>query len=246
MEDAAGTFWFWMWIAALAVGAVVWGLILFSAFAYRKRNEDLPPQTRYNIPIEALYTAVPFIIIAALFYWELRIENAVTGKDHFTDPSVTVDVVGQKWAWTFNYTDDNVYDVGVSSAAGRTTDLATLYLPVDERIEFRLHSPDVIHSFWVPAFYRKMDVIPGRVNSFQITLTEPGDYIGRCAELCGTYHSRMLFNVKVVERSEYNSRMRALAAAGQTGQTGIDNADYDSGSGGESRGTGQGEGSGNE
>ena len=74
----------------------------------------------------------------------------------------------------------------------------TLWPPVNETTRFNLHSPDVIHDFGVPGFLVKMDVIPGRVNSYQVTPTEIGEYLGKCYELCGVYHSRMLFKVKVV------------------------------------------------
>jgi cytochrome c oxidase subunit 2 len=89
-------------------------------------------------------------------------------------------------------------------------------LPVDQRIQFNLHSPDVIHDFGVPAFLVKMDVIPGRVNRLQVTPTVEGDYAGKCYELCGVYHSRMLFNVKVVSQAEYDAYLADLAEAGQT------------------------------
>ncbi len=240
-STAAGNFWVWTWIAALSVGAVVWGLILFAAFRYRKRNDDLPPQTRYNIPIEALYTVVPFIIIGALFYWEIQTEPKI--KQTTGDASVHVTVLGQKWSWTFNYTDDQVYDVGLSAASGEETQRPVLYLPVGERVEFKLRSPDVIHSFWVPNFYFKMDVIPGRDNSFQVTPNVKGTFAGRCAELCGTYHSRMLFTLRVVDRADYDAHLRALRTAGQTGEITEGDVRYDYAATGGAAAAGQGEGS---
>jgi len=78
-------------------------------------------------------------------------------------------------------------------------------------------SRDVAHSFWVPAFLEKLDMIPGRVNRFQVVPTETGTFAGKCAELCGAYHSRMLFNVKIVEQAEFDQHMADLKAAGQTG-----------------------------
>jgi len=84
-------------------------------------------------------------------------------------------------------------------------------------VNFRLHSPDVIHSFWVPSFYFKMDVIPGRENSFSMTPTRYGVFAGRCAELCGFLHSEMLFQVHVVTQSQFEAHLRSLKAAGQTG-----------------------------
>ena len=105
----------------------------------------------------------------------------------------------------------NVYE------SGTTAYRPTLVLPVNESVRFNLSSPDVIHSFWVPAFLMKMDVVPGRDNHFELTPTRKGTYVGRCAELCGTYHSRMLFNVKVVSASDYAKYLQALKSKGQTG-----------------------------
>src|ERR1700750_2000948 len=82
----------------------------------------------------------------------------------------------------------------------------TLYLPVNKTVEFKLHSPDVIHDFGVPGFLEKMDVIPGpkdEDNHFSVTPTVEGTYKGKCYELCGVYHSRMLFNVQSVSDSEH-------------------------------------------
>jgi cytochrome c oxidase subunit 2 len=101
--------------------------------------------------------------------------------------------------------------------AGTPADLPTLVLPVDESVTVELSSPDVIHSFWVPAFLFKMDVVPGRDNSFSFTPTREGTYAGKCAELCGTYHSRMLFNVEVVDRAEYDEHLRGLEEQGNVG-----------------------------
>jgi len=91
-----------------------------------------------------------------------------------------------------------------------------LWLPIGESVRFNLHSPDVIHDFGVPHFLMKMDVIPGRVNHYEITPTRLGEFKGKCYELCGVYHSRMLFNVKVVTREEYDQHLQDLVDAGQT------------------------------
>ena len=218
-----GALWVGSWIAALAVGVVVWGLILWSVARYRRRGEDdLPIQTRYNLPIEVLYTVVPIIIIAVLFFFTIETQNTVLKNDalqkNVTKTEHVVLVIGQKWSWTFNYLDEpslggdtDVYDVGTPAEP------PTLWLPVDESVRFELRSPDVIHSFFVPAFYYKMDVIPGRTNSFTLTPTNEGEYRGRCYELCGTYHSRMLFNVRIVSRDQFERHLAALERAGQVG-----------------------------
>ncbi len=201
--------WNGFWIAALAVGVLVWGLILWASFAYRRRHPELPEQTRYNMPIEILYTIAPFFMIATLFAWTVKNQNELLEIED--NPDVSIGVIGSQWSWTFNYLDDEVYDVGTAA------DNPTLVLPVDQRVEFTLESPDVIHSFWVPAFYFKMDVIPGRENSFQVTPNKIGTFKGKCAELCGTYHSRMLFDVQIVSQADYEAHLAELEERGQTG-----------------------------
>ena len=91
-------------------------------------------------------------------------------------------------------------------------------IPVNETTRFNLHSPDVIHDLGVPAFLMKMDVIPGRVNHYEITPTRTGEFKGKCYELCGVYHSRMLFNVRVVDRSEYEAYLQDLEDSGATSE----------------------------
>jgi cytochrome c oxidase subunit 2 len=206
-----GDLWVGTWIAALAIGFLVWGLIAWVSIVYRrKRHHDhLPEQVRYNIPIETLYTVVPLFIVGVLFFWTMTNADEVQAKTD--DPDVSIGVIGQQWSWTFNYLDEDVYDVGTAAT------IPQLYLPVNQVVEFQLNSPDVIHSFWVPSFYFKMDLIPGRTNSFQLTPTREGTYAGRCSELCGTYHSRMLFQVVVVSEEEYRAHLDELEAKGQTG-----------------------------
>ena len=84
-------------------------------------------------------------------------------------------------------------------------------------MKFELTSPDVIHSFWIPAFLYKMDVIPGRRNVFELTPNKIGVFAGRCAELCGVDHSNMLFTVRVVPQAEYDAWIQSLKARGQSG-----------------------------
>ena len=90
-------------------------------------------------------------------------------------------------------------------------------LPVGESVRFELSSPDVIHSFWVPAFTYKLDVVPGRDNDFTMTPEREGTFVGKCAELCGTYHSRMLFNVEVVSAEEYAEHLASSRTQGNVG-----------------------------
>jgi cytochrome c oxidase subunit II len=194
--------------AALVVGVFVLALIFFSAFRYRKRTDELPRQVRYNLPIEVLYTVVPFVIIAVLFYYTVLSQNYVnelsTDDAGESTADVNIGVVGFQWNWQFNYVDEGVQVIG------ETNRPAQLVLPTDRTIRFTQTSPDVIHSFWVPDFLFKRDVIPGRANTFELTLRKEGEFIGRCAELCGEKHAFMNFSVLVVSPDEYDSYIDGL------------------------------------
>lgn len=204
--------WQGSWIAALAVGALVWGLIFWSIIVYRRRhNSEMPDQVRYNLPMEIMYTIIPLIMIGGMLYFTARDQVELTSVENNQD--LTVGVVGFRWSWTFNYVEPNTYEVGTPGGAG-----PTLYLPVDQKVKFELTSPDVVHSFWVPAFLFKMDVVPGRTNQFEVTPNKEGTFLGKCAELCGVDHSRMLFTVKVVSEEEFEARMQELRDKGQFGQ----------------------------
>lgn len=202
--------WQGSWIAAAFVGLLTLALILWAPIAYRRRQGDpLPDQTRYNLPIEILYTIAPLIMIATLFVFTAESQAKLTTISNKQDH--TVGVVGFRWSWAFNYVEEGAYEVGTPGIP------PTLYLPVNEKAQFELNSPDVIHSFWVPAFVFKMDVIPGRTNKFELTPDTLGTFKGKCTEFCGVDHSRMLFNVKVVTRAEYEAHIADLKAKGQTG-----------------------------
>jgi cytochrome c oxidase subunit II len=207
------TIWQGSWIAGMAVGILVWGMILWAVIFHRKRSDRLPPQARYNMPIEIMYTAVPFVLIAILFYYTAKDENyldAVSSK-----PDVQVNVLGFQWSWQFNYPQYHVTNTGNMYGNGP---LPVLEIPTGETVEFNLTSVDVLHAFWVPEFLYKRDVIPGHPNHFQITATQTGTFLGHCSELCGVYHSKMLFTVKVVTPQQFQADMAAEQAQ-QAGST---------------------------
>jgi cytochrome c oxidase subunit 2 len=203
--------WQGSWLAALITGAVVWGLIIWSCVFHRKKHaDDIPIQTRYNLPIEALYTIVPFVMVVTLFYFTQRDESILL--DQGGKEAHTINVVGRQWSWSFNYVDDNAYEAGTPGIQPE------LWLPVNKLIRFELTSADVIHSWWVPNFLFKMDVMPGRTNSFELTPNKLGTFSGKCAELCGRDHSRMFFTVRVVTDAEYTAHIAELKQKGQGGQ----------------------------
>jgi cytochrome c oxidase subunit 2 len=226
MTGRITSLWTGSWIAALAVGVITWGLIIWCVAVYRKRRDDetLPIQLRYHVPLEIMYVILPFLMLGVLYFYTQRDVTAIV--DTSEEPDVTVQVWGKRWSWDFNYLDSNVWESGEHvvdvGEPGNPATLPTLYLPVDKRVEIKVDSRDVIHSFWVPAFLFKRDMIPGRESSFQIIPERLGTYAGKCAELCGENHSGMLFNVKVVTQEEYDQHMADLEAAGQVGVLGAD------------------------
>jgi len=208
--------WIGSWVAAGIIGVFVWGLMFWAIFRYRRRGEgDLPSQVRYNLPIEVLYTVAPVIAVAVLFFFTVEKQNKIL--EEVDNPDHQVLVTAQQWNWTFSYLGEEAAGGQDVYESGTGADPAELWLVEDQSVEFTLHSPDVIHNFWVPNFYFKQDVIPGRDATIYLTPNEAGEYIGRCAELCGTQHSRMLFDVNVVSQEKFDEHIEELLEAGQIG-----------------------------
>lgn len=213
--------WVNSWIAALAVGILTWGLILWCIIAYRRRKNDtgFPKQISYNLPLEVFYLTVPLLMILVLFFFTDQDQRAIDAR--VDDPAVVVDVRGKQWSWDFNYVKQDRYDSGqqanLNGEVGSLENLPVLYLPVNQTVELQLNSRDVIHSFWVPAFLQKRDMIPFKTNYITLTPQREGIFEGKCAELCGEYHSEMLFRVAVVSQAEFDQQMTQLRQ-GQIGQ----------------------------
>lgn len=206
--------WIGAWIAAMAVGVFVWGLIIWAIVMYRRRGSEMPAQTTYNMPIEALYTIVPLLIVGVLFFYTARDEADETHRPAHVDSVDTV--IAYRWAWTFQYNDavagKTVYDIGTDAQ------LPQLWIPQGKVVQYNLLSNDVNHAFWIPAFLTKLDVIPGRENKMWRTAEILGTYPGRCSELCGLHHSQMLFEVHVVTPAAYQAHLQHLMQIGQVGQ----------------------------
>src|SRR5699024_7334255 len=161
------------------------------------------------------------LAITTLFYFTARDQNVITDVDR--DPDLVVNVVGKQWSWDFNYVTEDVWDAGVhgyldEGTEGVEEDLPTLYLPVDELVEFQLVLHVVFDSIWVPTFLYKFDIDTHHTTTFQITPDRGSTYAVKCAELCEDYHSAMLINHELIERAEYDAKRDELRDAGQTGQ----------------------------
>lgn len=214
--------WTTAWIILWLVGIIAWALMGWAIVVYRRRKGEtgLPEQLRYNNPIEVLFTVIPLILVIGFFAFTARDIAAI--EQPTENPDVTIQVIGKQWSWDFNYVDANVYESGIQAQfegqTGVPETLPALYLPVGKTVQIDLSSRDVIHSFWVIDFLYKKDMFPGKTNHMYFTPQVEGTYMGKCAELCGEYHSMMLFQVKVVSQAEYDTYLTSLAAKGQTGQ----------------------------
>ena len=209
--DRMRVFWTWSVVAALVIGVITWALILWPVVAHRKRGDKLPKQFQYNHFLELIYTGIPVVIVVVLFYFTATTQNYVQAETD--DPDVVVDVVAFQWNWEFDYVS---YKNGAGAeqepkapndttvrTIGSSAEIPILVLPNDRVIEYRLRATDVIHSFFVPDFLFKRDVFPhpeknNQDHTFQNRIDKTGSFVGRCAELCGTYHAVMNFEVRVV------------------------------------------------
>ena len=226
--DGVTGLWVTSWIVLLAVGVVTWVLIIWAAVVYRRRKGQtgLPVQLRYNLPIEIFYTIVPLILVLGFFAFTAREQTSIETRTD--NPDVTIEAYGKRWAWDFNYLNegpggDGVYTQGIQAQEEGPDNaidedaLPVLYLPVGRTVEIDLRTRDVNHSFYIVDFLYKKDMIAGRTNYMYFTPEKVGEYTGKCAELCGEYHSLMLFKVRVVEQAEYDAYIDSLAAAGNVG-----------------------------
>ncbi len=215
--------WVNSWIVLLLVGLLTWGLILWAMIVYRRRRgqEGLPVQLRYNMPIEIFYTIVPLVLVIGFFVATVREQVSIEAP--VAEPDVKIQVMAKQWAWDFNYVDENVYFAGEQARHEKgqqvdTSNVPVLYLPVNKSAQIELRTRDVIHSFWVIDFLYKKDTIPFQSNYMYVTPQKEGTYYGKCAELCGQYHSLMLFEVRVVSEAEYAKQIEALRERGWVGQ----------------------------
>ena len=218
--------WVTSWVVLLAVGVITWALMAWALVMYRRRagQTGLPVQLRYNMPIEILYTVIPLILVLGMFFFTARDQTAI--ETQWDEPDVEITAIAKQWAWDFQYgaedEEDAVWTMGVQADPDEAGDidrekLPTLVLPVGKKVTIDLQSRDVIHSFWIIDFLYKKDMYIGKDNSWSFIPERVGEYDGKCAELCGEYHSMMLFNVKVVEQDEYDAYIEDLREQGNTG-----------------------------
>ena len=194
--------WKGFFVAAAAVGAIVLGLIVYVAVRFRRRDDAIPSQKAAHIPLEIIYTVTPIVIVAVLFGFSIAAEQRITST--VAHPPLTVNVTGFQWGWKFDYPREKVTVLGTGEKQP-----PELYLPVDQTTRLVLQTTDVNHSFWVPRFLEKRDLIQGVDNVIDVTPTAIGRYDGRCAEYCGLDHWRMDFIVNVVSKADFDSWVKS-------------------------------------
>lgn len=183
-----------VWWGSVVVFILVEGLLLFSIFKFRgepKTAHGRPVPVHGNNRLEIIWTVVPAVILAIIAVPTLQIISELA-EEPPPEESLRVDVYGHQFFWEFQYP-----DLGVS-----TTN--EMHIPLDTRIDIRLHSGDVIHSFWVPQLAGKTDVIPGTENRMWFEADQPGTYLGQCAEFCGLAHYNMLMSVVAEPQQEFD------------------------------------------
>lgn len=199
----------WMWNLQLIAMSFLFALIVvpmfYSLVVFRRKKGDTTDAEHIegNTPLEITWTVIPLFVVVIFAY--LGAGNLARTVRNSPDAMV-VKVTGSQWSWKFEYP-----DYGVISQE--------LYLPEGKAILLRMESTDVIHSFWVPEFRVKQDLVPGRVTELRITPTLAGNYKVRCAELCGTSHYKMEQPVIVVDGGSFTAwitEQQALAAAAVT------------------------------
>ena len=209
VNDISLSLWQGAWIAAAVVGVFTLILILWPAVFHRAKPSkgEFPKQTQYNIPIEILYTVIPFIIVAVLFYFTAIKETEIVDKTSPVKHEITVE--GIQWSWQFGYPEAG--DKAV--VTGTPAQPPTLYLPQGEKVRFTLTANDVVHGFWIPAFMIQMQNLPGETNHLQFTANKLGEFPGRCNILCGRNHTQMIFKIKVVTPENYQKYLDSLKAS---------------------------------
>ena len=181
-------------IMALVVFVLVEGALIWIVVRDRKRanDQELPAQIHGNMRLEVVWTVIPILLVISLFIMTVQTVNAVAAPASLKN-DLNVRVVGHRWWWEFDYP-----DLGIATAN-------ELHIPVGGTAQISLESVDVIHSFWVPQLSGKTDAIPGQHNTMWLTGNQVGEYLGQCAEFCGTQHAFMRFKVYVDSQADFDA-----------------------------------------
>jgi cytochrome c oxidase subunit 2 len=209
------TYYFAVPLGLLVIGLTIWCVVRYRA---RKGEDRIPSQFQYHIPLEAAYTIIPIVIVLVVFGYMYKAEDSENNIS--STPALVVRVDGFQWGWRFSY--PNGYQVFGSVANEpdiNAQSLPTLTLPAGETVQLNVYSEDVNHSFYVPEFLFKRDLIQGINNSFDINIdpTKTGRYIGECTQFCGTYHPLMRFWLQVLPKDQFTTWLAHQHGTSSTG-----------------------------
>lgn len=196
-----------IWWAAVVVFVLVQGLLVYSIFKFRgepKTAHGRPVPVHGNNKLEILWTVIPAIVLAIIAVPTLQIISELA-ETPTGDDVLVVEVTGHQFFWSYFYP-----DLGVTATN-------EMHIPVNTRVDVRLHSADVIHSFWVPQLAGKVDAIPGNENHMWLEADEPGTYLGQCAEFCGLAHYNMLLSVVAESQQEFDDWVATQLAPPEDG-----------------------------
>lgn len=204
-EDLKNIYLLTMW-PALAILILVWGAVVFIVLRFRKRGDRdaLPVQVHGNTRLELAWTIAPALLLAAFIP---PVVSGIVSLEDEPDDALVVNVTGIQWAWQFSYP-----GLGPDGADVQAP-INELHIPTGRKVLFRLHSPDVIHSFWIPKLGGKTDVMPGHNNTMWLKADEPGTYAGQCAEFCGRSHADMRFRAIAQSPEEFDAWLQEQVAA---------------------------------
>jgi cytochrome c oxidase subunit II len=196
-------------VASVPIFVLVEVVVLYSVWKFRMRpgeeEKDGPP-IHGNTALEIIWTAIPALLIFGLCAYSYSV---LTDIEHKPKREMVVNVTGQQFAWSYAY----------KEPGKPTVNTDTLYVPKGESVRFNIHSTDVIHDFWVPAFRIKIDAVPGITTHYRVTPVRKGAYAVVCAELCGLGHSTMRSTVHVVDPARFRGWLAAKQAAKPAGAT---------------------------
>ena len=195
------------WCVALAAffTLLVAVLVVYFAVRYRRRSEDEAPRAIHgSLPLELAWTFIPLVLALGTFYWGASVYFHLSRPP---DDAMDVYVVGKQWMWKFQHPEG-------------AREINELHLPVGRAVRLTMATEDVIHSFFVPAFRVKWDVVPGRYTTAWFQPTKVGRYHLFCAEYCGTKHSGMIGWVEVMEPTDYQNWLSGGSAGGTLVQQG--------------------------
>ena len=174
--------------------ALVIVFMLYSIVVFRRRPEDEEDAEgdhfHGHTGLEIAWTIVPLALVVFFGVWATQVLGEITERK---DGEMVVRVIGRQWSWRFEYPEQD--DLGSDE----------LVLPVNQPVRLQMESDDVLHSFWVPEFRVKQDLVPGQVTEVRITASEAGDYKILCAEICGTGHADMRAPVRVVSSADFDA-----------------------------------------